>query len=178
MREREFDDEADSEAEKPAGSEQVENPLAWEESHPGNADFQDADDNGSDDEMETQPLRPVALVPRAWATPHPGADTRTKVLASSAQLPPNGAAGDTCCIGSEQYEWIGGWVLVANECGRLELWERGFSVETRKLAAFEILIRSITADQGLQAGEAQDEELVDALRVQLQIRYTISTGIT
>jgi hypothetical protein len=179
LREREFDDGVDSEAEKPVGSEQVENPLAWEESHPGNAEFQEADDNGSDDELDTQPLRPVALVPRGWAAPDPGAETRAQVLTSSAQLPPSGATGDVCCIGSEHYEYMrtGGWVLVANECGRLELWERGFPAETRKLAAFEVLIRCIAADQGVQAGEDQDEDLVDALRVQLQIRYTSPRGV-
>lgn len=179
LREREFDDGVDSEAEKPLGSEQVENPLAWEEPHSGSAEFRDADDNGSDDEMETQPLRPVALVPRGWAAPDPRADTRAQVLASSAQLPPSGAAGDVCYIGNEQYECMrtGGWVLVANECGRLEMWERGLPAETRKLVAFEVLIRSIAAHHGVQAGEDQDEDVIDALRVHFQIRYSSTTGV-
>ena len=176
LREREFDGGVDSEADTPVGSEQVENPLSWEDPHhTGNAESPDAEDHGSDDEMEAQPLRPVALVPRGWAAPDTRIYKRATVLASSAQLPSDGSAGEVCCIGSEKYEYMpaGGWVLVANECGRLELWERGFCAETRKLAAFEVLLRSMTAGQELDG----DEDVVEALRVQLHIRCTSSACV-
>ena len=170
LREREFDDVSDSAAAVPPGSEQVENPLAWEDPHAGNAAFQDAGEDSSEDEVEVQPLRPVALVPRGWAAPDAGADERATVLAPGAQLPRSAVAGDVCYVGSERYEYMqdSGWVLLANECGRLELWERGLCAESRKLLAFEVLIRSIEAEQEFHVDE--DEDLIDALRVQLQIR--------
>lgn len=172
LREREFDDRAESEAD--VDREQVENPLARQERHASITGFEDAQEDGSDDDMDAQLLRPVALVPRRWAAPDAGPDEGAFMLALGAQLPSNGAAGNVCYVGSEKYEYMpgGGWVLVANECGRVELWERGFCAKTRKLVAFEVLLQCILADQSLHTDA--DEDLVDTLRVQLQIRCASS----
>lgn len=165
--EREFDGEyLDSAAPAAAGKDDlgqdsVDNPLAWEEP---------IDEEDSEEE-EVESLRPVVLVPREWAAPAAPADEWATVLAPGAQLPATGSeGGGVCFVGSQKYEWeTYGWVLVADADVRLEVWERGFSAETRNLVAFEVLMQSMRAGEG-EGYDDHEDHLIDMVRVQLNIR--------
>ena len=188
-REREFDDEdSAADASVSAGVDAVDNPLAWGEPQADDSGYREANGDGGgeaeaeveeeeeeEEEEEFIPLWPVALVPRDGAEPDIAPDAEATVLPPGAQLPVNGiGVGGVCIVGSETYVHTAGvWVLVANAGCRLERWERGFSAETRKLAAFEVLLRCVGSIP-TEHGEDEEEDLVDAVRVQLQIRYVLA----